>query len=335
MKTVTVSLVNSVFYPASQKGVGKQMLLNAVGLDERILALPDNRVPCVQFSRLLEAATELSGDSNFPIYYGTHVQPASLSTLGYLIYNSPTVRHAYFKALQYNRIVGDGLTYDLHEQAETSTVTVNILDDEMLPYKRFVMEGHFSLTLTMMRQLLRQDVMPEAVYFAHEPPENSDDFEDLFGCKPVFNAKGYHMTFANAILDESIAQANPSLYQMLDQHAAEILKNIDQPDVVSKTVLKHIFELVHSNQATLDAVAERMGLGVRTLQRKLNEEGNSFNGLLSEVKKEIAVRHLTGNRLSISEISYLLGFAEPSVFHRSFKKWTGCTPSDFRRQNAI
>ena len=141
------------------------------------------------------------------------------------------------------------------------------------------------------------------------------------------------MVWPNAIMDLSIAQANPQLYQTFEHHAAEFLAAMNRPEAVSQTVVKHIFELIHSNEATIEGVAARMSIGVRTLQRKLSEEGGSFNNLLAGVKKGIAVRHLKSNELSIAEISYLLGFAEPSVFHRSFKKWTGHTPSDFRRQN--
>ena len=78
-------------------------------------------------------------------------------------------------------------------------------------------------------------------------------------------------------------------------------------------------------------MADQLNTGVRTLQRQLREEKTSYQELLNAVKKEMAIKHLKSGQMSISEIAYILGFSEPSVFHRSFKKWTGYTPKSFRR----
>jgi AraC-like DNA-binding protein len=83
----------------------------------------------------------------------------------------------------------------------------------------------------------------------------------------------------------------------------------------------------------LAAVSRRLGIGERTLQRRLKERGTSLRGLVDEVRRELAVRHLESDRLAIGEIAYLLGYADPPAFAHAFKRWTGRSPSEARRRD--
>ena len=96
-----------------------------------------------------------------------------------------------------------------------------------------------------------------------------------------------------------------------------------------------LFELIPQNAATLENVASKLAIGGRTLQRLLKAESTSFNSILRNVRSELAKQQLQDTDLPISEIAYMLGFAEPSIFHRSFKKWTGKTPRIFRLESAL
>ena len=183
--------------------------------------------------------------------------------------------------------------------------------------------------------MTKKQIYPVAVYFAHEKPENIEDHKSFFGCDLIFNAEEYQIVWPKALMDEPVIQANPELYEVFEKYVKEIMEQIDRDEPVSRIVNKHLLDLIQKNDATLEAVASRMAIGPRTLQRKLRDEGLSFNTLLGNVRKEIAVYHLKRDMLTITQISYLLGFSEPSVFHRSFKKWTGVTPADFRRRPAM
>lgn len=82
---------------------------------------------------------------------------------------------------------------------------------------------------------------------------------------------------------------------------------------------------------TLRQVAQRLHLSERSLQRRLDAEGTRFADLVDEVRRELALRYIADERLALGEVAYLLGFAEPSPFHRAFKRWTGTTPTAARR----
>ncbi len=333
MKTVSVALLNSIFYPAAKLGLSKKILLDAVGLDQQIFDDVENRVPSRYCGTLLKAAVELSGDKNIPLFIGQHVQPIHFNIFGYLLLNAPTVKDIYVRCLDYQGIVGDGLHISFEERSQTGHALVKIADPDMLELRNYTMAFHFAVHVNMHRQLVGKLINPEALYFDHPAPENLEPYKSFFGCELNFNAGRYELVFKREQLDDSIAHANPQLYTMFQKLADDILLKIVDKQHISWKVSRHLLDLLHSNEATIETVAGKMALGIRTLQRKLRDEGLSFNELLTNVRKELAIQHLSHQQLSITEISYLLGFSEPSVFHRSFKKWTGQTPKDFRHTN--
>lgn len=95
--------------------------------------------------------------------------------------------------------------------------------------------------------------------------------------------------------------------------------------------LRHLIaEALQNGVPELPALARSLGMSERSLRRRLDELGTSFRDVLDAVRKELALNHVKDRRLSLSEVAFLLGFSEPSTFHRAFKRWTGDTPAAFR-----
>jgi AraC-like DNA-binding protein len=95
-------------------------------------------------------------------------------------------------------------------------------------------------------------------------------------------------------------------------------------------VHRFLAEGLSNGQPQLAQIAPRLRMSARTLHRKLEQEGTNFRRVLTEVRRELAVRHLVECRLAIGEIAFLLGFSEVSAFHRAFKHWTGHAPHAYR-----
>ena len=90
-------------------------------------------------------------------------------------------------------------------------------------------------------------------------------------------------------------------------------------------------ERLRGHAPTLDEMAEALGTSGRTLRRRLQSEGQTFHGLLDEVRLAVAKRHIEARTLSLPELAFLLGFSEASAFHRAFRRWTGTTPQSYAR----
>jgi AraC-like DNA-binding protein len=101
--------------------------------------------------------------------------------------------------------------------------------------------------------------------------------------------------------------------------------------IYAKRVGEECARMLHGEVPNIEAVARKLAMSPRNLQLKLREEGTSYRETLDRVRMDMALGHLKNRHVTVAEVAYLLGFSEPSVFHRSFKRWTGTTPRDFRQ----
>jgi len=330
MGTVSVNVANSVLGPAADKGVDRVKLLAQVGLDPEKLKDPDNRIHGKTLGALVQAATELSGDDNFPLYWAKNFQPEYIGLVRYIVMYSPSLREGFISANKYMRIIGDTFTYHLADTGDITALEINILDDDVLPYKRFMMEGHMARLAMLFRELFGKKVNPISVHFEHNVPSSRKALDDFFNCDIEFAAPQYKLRVPKSLMDSPIAMANPQLNSMLLHQADELLATITDSETMGRKVSKEVMNLISKNEASLENVAKCIGVRERTIQRQLKMEGYSFNELRKNVRIEMANQYLLKRDFSISEIAYLLGFSEPSAFHRFFKKLTGKTPKSFR-----
>ena len=117
----------------------------------------------------------------------------------------------------------------------------------------------------------------------------------------------------------------------MEQHAQLLMASRPMPDDLIGQVRQQIVRGLDSGKITREDVAKRLHMSVRTLQRRLDDNGIVFSDLVDEIRKEMAKSYLQAGELTLTEIGFLLGFAEQSSFTRAFKRWTGQTPLEFRR----
>jgi AraC-like DNA-binding protein len=139
------------------------------------------------------------------------------------------------------------------------------------------------------------------------------------------------LVFDASVLTLPLVGADPALGSLLERQAAELLADSPRRGAFAGRVRSLIKEGLPGGEARMDSVCRRLGVSARTLQRKLREEGTSFQELLEETQRALAEFYLRKPGVAICEISYSLGFAQPSAFHRAFRRWTGLTPKAFRR----
>ena len=331
MPKVSVSLLNLVCITASAKGVERHKLLEQIEVDEKILENPDNYISCIELGKAMQVATELTGDPNFCLENGQNFEPGNLNVVGYLIANAPTLRRAYEMKLRYKQLIGEGVYWKVEETQEHLIINFDLVK-ELDAYKRYTTESCLASLVSFKRRLLGKQVNPLAVYLNYPRPEGVIGYESFFKCDVHFNAEKSKVVYPASLLDEKIVHSNAELFSMFQNYADDFLDRFTRKNSISRKVSKLLLEFIPQNRASLENVAEKFAVSARTLQRRLKNEGQTFNEILGNVRRELASRHLQNTELSIAEISYLLGFSEPSIFHRTFKKWTGSTPRDYRRE---
>jgi AraC-like DNA-binding protein len=135
------------------------------------------------------------------------------------------------------------------------------------------------------------------------------------------------------VLERPNPTADPALSRTILRHAEALLAALPEPTATyAERVRRGLAEILGEGEVSLRQVARGLKMSERSLQRRLAAEGVTFDGLLDDVRHHLALRYLADPSIAVSEVAYLLGYSEPSPFHRAFRRWTGATPSDMRRR---
>jgi AraC-like DNA-binding protein len=245
--------------------------------------------------------------------------------------HSPTLGAAIHKLCRYQDIVCNGTHISLRHLGESVELVIEITSPAIV-YPHFVLNSELSIYLQMLRMLSGQSLSPEAVHLAYPAPADTREHVRVFAPASMqFGTPYSALRLPVTVLALPISTADPQLLALLEPHAAALLARLHELPALPDRVRHELLRLLVQSEPTLEAVAEALSLSPRILQRQLRQNGHSYQQLLDEVRRELAERHLRDHILSIKDIALLLGFAEPSVFIRAFRRWTGQTPGMFRR----
>ena len=332
--TLSIASINLILFVARKFGADADALVHAVGISPQQLRDPDGRVSIRQVQALWHETITATGDPNIALKLGEMVNPVSIGVLAYVMMHSPTLGGAFDKLCQYQDIVCEGVrtTGEIVESADAGNqfvLSLQIVSSDII-YPHHTLNSELSIYLSAMRALVGHRITATEIHFVYPRPTDIREHERVFfPARLTFDAPVTKMILDAALLDLPVLNASPSLSILFEKHANDILAKIKTPSLSSR-VKSEIISLMKGEEPTLATVADRLSMGVRTLQLHLKDAGTSYQQLLDEIRKELAVSHLREQSLSTTDIAYLLGFAEPSVFFRSFKKWTGQTPGAYR-----
>ena len=335
--TLAASSFNMLLWVAGQHGANVPALSAAVGFDAAATtAGPDARVPIAIIQRLWPLVMEATQDPYFDVNIGSYINFATAGTLAYVLMHAPTVGAAITQLCRYQDVACQGVrTFPTPAPEWPGGIWLNLeLTTAAIVHPQCVLNSELSIYLAAFGTLTGQPVAPQTVRLAYPRPADTRAHEQAFGTMNLeFDAPLTQVAFDAAALALPVLHANPALFPLFEQHAAALLAQLpaNQPPTLAERVRGEIVRLLKGEPPTLAAVAAQLCLGVRTLQLKLKEAGHTYQQLLDAVRSDLAQRHLRESHLSITDVAFLLGYSEPSVFVRSFKKWTGQTPGAFRR----
>ena len=313
------------------QGHDSRRIFREVGLDPEKLANPDARYPYDGMRRLWLRAAEVTADPYFGIHVVRYWHPTSLHALGYSWMASDSLRDALERMTRYVRIVSTAVEAELEEAGASF-----LFRFEPAPVARRMapvyeaLDAAFAMLVFMCRTSYGQDFHPLRVATMRPPFADPEPFLDFFHAPVEFSAPHNVLEFDKAALETHLPTANPQLARVNDAVVTEYLARFDRSST-SMRVRAVLIDGLSSGKVTQRAVASALHMSLRTLQRKLEEEGTSYKALLDETRRELARQYLRQPAISVNEVTYLLGFSEPSNFARAFKRWTGRSPSEFRR----
>lgn len=312
-----------------KQGADPDRVLGVAGVDPEMLSRPTLSVALPNYCQALEEAARQSHCDNFGLLYGQQFKPQALGLLGYIGLCSSTLREALvnfsiaFPLHQRNsliRLVDMGDCYRFDYQVRHGAVLIRRQDAELT----------LGMTLNLIRHVLGNHWAPRAVHFEHPRPGEWQEHWRAFNAPVYFDEPLNSMLIPKRDLDCAMPQQDPLLLAVM-QDSLRRISAAEQhaPDIVLDT-RSHIQQHLTSGACSQDRIAEQMGLGQWTLQRRLKDRGVTFSELVDAVRREMAAHYLNQRHLAISDLAPLLGYSELSAFTRAFRRWYGVSPRGWR-----
>lgn len=316
---------------AGARGVDAQRLMAKSGFDPGWLGDAEARMPLAVEEQLWDRAAALAGDPLFGLHAAAAIRPGAFDVLDYAVRTAPDLRSALQRLARYNRLVHDLASFELVADGAAVRI-VHRFDGSGARPGRQAAEFTLASLVVVASQIGARPVQALAVEFAHPAAGDGEAFRAVFGVLPRFEAPVSCLTLAADVLDLPVPAADPALSRIVTAHAEQLLAaHAPVREGIAAQVRRQLAEGMANGPMTLQQIAHRLHLSERSLQRRLDEEGTRFAELVDGVRRELALRYIADERLALGEVAYLLGFAEPSPFHRAFKRWTGTTPAAARR----
>jgi len=326
-----VAIAFRLLEAATRRGARGEELCAAAGFEPAAYPLKLGKLPLTILFALWEAALAHLRDPGFPIAVAETYRPELYGVLSWMAITSTDLQVALEKVIRFYRLWTNSSWWELdHGDPGVGLAFVQPGESRLGPR----CDREFSLaemTSAIRYMAARPCWVPLEVRFAHPPPESRMQcHQAFFRCHLRFDFPRNELVLRASDLRLAMMRADRLLAQFFEQHSGDLLQRVeDAPDDIV-AVKRMIREQLRSHVPSLQDVAQQLGISSRTLRRRLGEQGRTFKDLIDEARSELACQYLEQSRHTIQEISHLLGFSEPSAFHRAFKRWTRESPRRFR-----
>ncbi|MEH6590894.1 MAG: AraC family transcriptional regulator [Halioglobus sp.] len=336
---VPTKFVNTLLHMAGDKAYDFSAMLAQAGIDFDPLdtsnAAYRPEISAMQYTRIYQQVLSLLQDETFGANGSNLVAPGAFRMMCYCIISCENLGQAIKRASEFYRTFFDErsqLYSNFSEQYtrvgyRTNSGTGNTKVAAADAYGLCMWHRFFGWLCGRPLELSRVD-------FAGEAPERLEKYEALFGCPLYFSQPSDLLYFDSAFLSWPVVHTEHSLREFLRTAPYQLLimdNSVDGDNLTAqvKAMIGYDFS---DGFPSFEAISSALNMSAPTLRRRLKKEGTTFQTLKDDSRCDVAKLYLNRDELSINEVALQMGFTDPSAFHRSFKKWTGLTPGQFRTE---
>lgn len=330
-RTLGISLVRAIVHEFGRTGRDPMGLLDAVGIDRRILDDPYARLDVHRYRALQRLALERSEDPAFGLTMGEHASLASFGLVGHMVMHCRTLRDGLDLCVRYYKLVADADAPRLDQKGDRAELVYEFLRSSDPLCNR--MRAEFGLTRLVLtaRALVGPGVGIDEATFEHPQPDYVEHYRNIFGDVVRFESERTSLTFPMSLLDAPLVHHDESILRVLRLQADQMLAELENKEGLAVKIRRAVVSTFPDEPATPERLARTLGMTGRSLRRRLHQEGHTFQEVVADAMRDIACTMLRNPSTTIQETAYRLGFSESSAFHRAFKRWTGMTPAEWRR----
>jgi AraC-like DNA-binding protein len=317
---------------AAGEAVDGPGMLRSVGLEPaQPLDVTEMIADDAYYDLLERIASKMENSFELPLKVGPLMRPDDYGALGLAWKSAPTVRSSLERVERYCRLWTDNLTYEIRDRDDGIEFVVH-RSGERRPGMRLSNEATLASATSLIRQTSSPRFRPQKVLLKHTAPRSISAHERYFGC-PVHFASGQDaLIISSETLDRPNHLSDDGISRFLLTHLEAEIESLGTETPVQALVEREISRSLSAGIPRMAEIAKRLAMSERTLHRRLAERDLSFKSLVADTRRHVAVNLLRESSYTLTEVAFLSGFSEQSAFNRAFKRWTGHTPTAFRKE---
>ena len=308
-------------------GLDFRALARRAGVDPDLPSRPNARGEVVRLQRLWRLASQASGDPLFGLRVGQRARPAVFHALGLGIMSSGTLLAALRRVERYSRVLSTNGRLVVIDRDPVVTLEGRSTEGS-IPPSVATFDAFAVLLCRLFKLCAGAQGVPQRIRLPHSSPPDTAPFVECLGCPVEFDAPTIVFEFDAATARAPVPSGNPALAAEADRMAERYLEQI-APESVSARVRELIMKAMPSGEIEQDGIARALHQSTSTLQRRLRDEGTTYQQLLDRTRRDLALEYMRSGEHSLADVTFLLGFADQSNFTRAFRRWTGKTPRQF------
>jgi len=326
--TTITSWALLIWVALQKRGLDSHTIFKEAGLDRTKLGDGTARYRLDEMTKLWTAVVQETGDPCFGVDVGKHWNSTTFHALGFAWLASYTLKDALQRFTRYTRIVNNSLSAKIETHGPNLHLVIESSEDKSLIHTA-ARDAGLTAVITMCRMLCGEDFSPVEIQLVRDRPPCYKELEKFVASPIEYSTEQDQILFDRIAADKRLPTGNSELIKVNEELAMKYLTTVDGASIVMQVKAK-LIKMMPQGQVSEDIIAVELNLSLRTLQRKLREEKNSYSHIYKSIRQEMAGEYIQDSQMSMIEIAYLLGFSEQANFTRAFRRWYGTSPSAAR-----
>jgi len=311
-------------------GVETRDLVERLGLDPAAPADAAKMVSSDAYYQFFAALAERDPNGlALALRIGASMRSDEYGAFGLAWKSAPDLRGSYTRSERYGRVLGSAESYTLERHRMGAYFNLHKAGDGSVGMQ-LSNEASLAAVVAISSEVSSEPFVPLAVSFKHAARGDDHVFAQHFGCPVQFGAARDAVWVSEAALAAPNKLGDQKIAQFFDRHLEQELAQLPDEDALDQRVRLAVSQVLSEGVPALSDIAASLGMGARTLQRRLADRRQSFQSLVDQARRELAQKLLRDTDYSLAEIAFLTGFSEQSAFTRAFKRWSGQTPRSYR-----
>lgn len=330
--TVAIDLFDAIFDYVESVGYSEKSLLKEPRIPTRESCIVNKRVPFSIYEYVFQAAANMLNDPLMGIKMGLAPYPKSWGVIYFLVISANSISEILTVLKKYFPLVMDFIELEIDDSDEDfCRVELHFKHDRM-PNPLVI--DHLMANWYAAADAVFHNIawVPRKIGFTRSGGGKEEDIRKLFKKAEVCFEQDYNFVeIPMEYMDYHSVSFNTEIFQLVQKHAEGLLYQLNSNDRVTQEIAQEIISQLPNGVPKIEVVADKLNCSGRTLQRRLSERNITFQQLVDNVRKELALELLHQSSESISNVAEKTGFHDDSTFHKAFKRWTGLSPGQFRR----